>query len=84
MWLFSSGCFFILLFGFLVFQNRYVTAVMRNAESRMFGNVGKYAHWSKKVINFNAMPIVPRSRAIWRQSCSRLFQFSCIVFMWHR
>ena len=48
--------------------------------SRALGNVGKNIHWSKYVVNFRAMPIVPKRKAVRSRLLSRVFASVSGVF----
>jgi|YelNatPaOPRAMG01_1025707.scaffolds.fasta_scaffold78000_3 hypothetical protein len=65
-------------------QARYPTDVIRNVVSSAFGKDGKYTHWLKNVTNFNAIPTVPVTATIFRQSWTSSPMVLCICFICHQ
>jgi hypothetical protein len=49
--------------------------MIKKVLSRALGKVGKYIQWSKYVVNFRAMPIVPKRKAVRSRLLKRVFAF---------
>ena len=68
---------------FLASQPRNNDEKIKKATSQTLGQTGNRTQILKSVVNFKAMPTVPDTQAIIRQSSSSSRQDLCIIIMSH-